>query len=97
MKCCEETSGRLNKTEYLANFYRSVIALNTAEDLLTAIHMSLNLLAATYEGVELGIGDMVLIKAISQATGRPNGKIKADMQSMGDLGEVAENSKVTRI
>jgi len=93
LKCCEETSGRLNKTEYLANFYRSVIALNTAEDLLTAIHMSLNLLAATYEGVELGIGDMVLIKAISQATGRPNAKIKADMQSMGDLGEVAENSK----
>ncbi|CAG5094796.1 Oidioi.mRNA.OKI2018_I69.XSR.g13873.t1.cds [Oikopleura dioica] len=93
LKCCEETSGRLNKTEYLANFYRSVIALNTAEDVVTALHLSLNLLAATYEGVELGIGDMVLIKAISQATGRPNQKIKADMQSLGDLGEVAENSK----
>ena len=45
------------------------------------------------KGVELGIGDMVLIKSISQATGRPNDKIKADFQSAGDLGIVAQNSK----
>jgi len=55
--------------------------------------MPLNLLAAAYEGVELGIGDMVLIKAISQATGRPNNKIKDDMKEAGDLGIVAQNSK----
>ena len=55
--------------------------------------MPLNLLAAAYEGIELGVGDMILIKAISQATGRPNNKIRADLQEAGDLGIVAQNSK----
>ena len=63
------------------------------DEVVAAIHMPLNLLAAAYEGVELGIGDMVLIRAISQATGRSNDKIKADMQAEGDLGIVAQNSK----
>ena len=51
------------------------MALNR-DEIVPAIHMPLNLLAATYEGVELGIGDMILIKAISQATGRATNKIK---------------------
>lgn len=92
LESCEENSGRLAKTEYLANFFRSVIELNR-DEIVSAIHMPLNLLAAAYEGVELGIGDMILIKSISQATGRPNSKIKADMVAAGDLGIVAQNSK----
>ena len=89
---CEDNSGRLAKTEYLANFLRSVDQLSP-NDLLPAVHLSLNLLAAAYEGVELGIGDFILIKAIAQATGRSTDKIKKDMNESGDLGSVAENSK----
>ena len=57
------------------------------------VHLSLNLLSAAYEGVELGIGDHILMKAIAQATGRSVDKLKKQMEEIGDLGTIAENSK----
>merc|ERR1719197_914711 len=43
-------------------------------------------------GVELGIGDSLLIKAIEQATGRSNTDIKAAYEEEGDLGLIAQSS-----
>jgi len=60
---------RLRMIEILSNFFRSVIAL-TPDDLLTCIYLCLNQLAPAYEGIELGIGDGCLIKAIAQTTGK---------------------------
>lgn len=106
LAACEDNSGRLAKTEYLANFLLSVNQLSP-DDLLPAgdsdflcmlsksfsVHLSLNLLSAAYEGVELGIGDHILMKAIAQATGRSVDKLKKQMEEVGDLGSIAENSK----
>jgi hypothetical protein len=50
-------------------------------------------LAPAWEGMELGIGDGVLVKALANSTGRSTQQIKADMQRTGDLGVVAETSK----
>lgn len=44
-------------------------------------------------GIELGIADQTLMKAIAQTTGRTLAQIKADAQESGDLGIVAERSK----
>ena len=49
-------------------------------------------LAPAYEGLELGIGESVLMKAIAGATGRSVQQIKADAVEKGDLGLVAEVS-----
>lgn len=54
--------------EILSNFFRSVMALSP-DDLLFCVYLCLNKLAPAYKGVELGVGDMVLMKAIAQATG----------------------------
>lgn len=54
--------------EILSNFLRSVIALSPA-DLLPCVYLCLNKLAPAYEGLELGIGETILMKAIAQATG----------------------------
>lgn len=91
----EGISGRLKIIEYLSNFYRSVIAL-TPEDLIPCVYLSLNQLAPAYAGIELGIGDMVLIKSIAETTGRTNDKIKADLKKLGDLGAIAEASRTTQ-
>jgi hypothetical protein len=46
-------------------------------------------LAPDYAGIELGIGESILIKAISEASGRNAAKVKADLKKEGDLGLVA--------
>ncbi|XP_050078976.1 DNA ligase 1 [Anopheles maculipalpis] len=88
----EETSGRLRMIEILANYFRSVILLSP-KDLLASVYLCLNQLAPAYEGVELGIAEFSLMKAIAQSTGRSLAQIKADAQTTGDLGLVAEQSK----
>ncbi|GBM89642.1 DNA ligase 1 [Araneus ventricosus] len=92
LEIIEDTSARLKIVEILANYLRSVIVLSP-EDLLHSVYLCLNRLAPEYEGIELGVGDMLLMKAVAQATGRTVDKIKAEVVVKGDLGLVAESSR----
>lgn len=92
LEIIEETSARLKIIEILSNYFRSVIVLSP-EDLLPSVYLCLNQLAPAYEGIELGVADMNLMKAIAQCTGRTVTQIKADVQEVGDLGIVAEGSR----
>uniref|UniRef100_A0A8K9UMI7 DNA ligase n=1 Tax=Oncorhynchus mykiss TaxID=8022 RepID=A0A8K9UMI7_ONCMY len=88
----EEDSGRLRNIETLSNLLRSVIILSP-EDLLCCVYLCLNQLGPAYMGLELGVGETVLMKAVAQATGRQLDKIKAEAAEKGDLGLVAESSR----
>ncbi|KAJ8268536.1 hypothetical protein COCON_G00137080 [Conger conger] len=88
----EEESGRLKNIETLSNLLRSVLVLSP-DDLVCCVYLCLNQLGPAYLGVELGVGEMVLMKAVAQATGRQLDKIKAEAQEKGDLGLVAESSR----
>merc|ERR1719319_609842 len=92
LKAIEDTSGRLKTIEFLSNYFRSVIT-QTPEDLLPSVYMTLNRLAPAWEGLELGIGETLLMKAIANTTGRSVAQIKADAGKCGDLGLVAEASR----
>ena len=48
-----------------------------------------NKLCPDYVGIELGIGESLLVKAISESTGRSMAVVKADLKKEGDLGLVA--------
>ncbi|KAK3064849.1 ATP-dependent DNA ligase Cdc17, partial [Teratosphaeriaceae sp. CCFEE 6253] len=50
-------------------------------------------LAADYSGIELGIGESLLMKAIGESTGRTLKIVKDDQQKIGDLGLVAAMSR----
>ncbi|CAH1403944.1 unnamed protein product [Nezara viridula] len=88
----EEISARLKIVEILSNYFRSVIVLSP-DDLLPSVYLCLNRIAPAFEGIELGVAETNLMKAIAQATGRSMAQIKSDVASLGDLGLVAEQSK----
>ncbi|XP_054923787.1 DNA ligase 1 [Dermacentor andersoni] len=85
-------SGRLRIMEVLSNFLRSVLILSP-DDLLSAVYLCLNKIAPDYQGLELGIGESLLVKALAEATGRTPDKVRAEATAKGDLGLVAESSR----
>ncbi|KAF8807388.1 ATP-dependent DNA ligase [Phlegmacium glaucopus] len=92
----EGTTKRLEKTAILTSFLLLVIQRSAKTDhksLLQAVYLCINRLSPDYVGVELGIGESLLIKAIGESTGRSTALIKADLKKEGDLGLVAMSSK----
>ncbi|KAI1824778.1 ATP-dependent DNA ligase [Xylaria intraflava] len=91
----ELTTKRLAMTEHCALFLRQVLRL-TPDDFLPTVLLMINKLAPDYAGIELGIGESLIMKAIGETTGRSLQIIKADQKEIGDLGLVAVKSRSTQ-
>ncbi|KAH8202889.1 hypothetical protein TruAng_002942 [Truncatella angustata] len=91
----ELTTKRLEITEHCALFLRQVLRL-TPDDFLPVVNLMVNKLAPDYAGIELGIGESLIMKAIGESTGRSLQVIKADQKDIGDLGLVAVKSRSTQ-
>jgi DNA ligase 1 len=89
------TRGRLEIIELYSQFLRSVIATSPS-DLLRVIYLSTNQLAPSYKGIELGIGESLLMKAISESTQSTLKAIKAQYHKKGDLGTVARECRTAQ-
>lgn len=88
----EMTTKRLIISAHCSLFLRQVLRL-TPQDLLPTIQLMINKLAADYAGIELGIGESLIMKAIGESTGRSLQVIKTDQNEIGDLGLVAVKSR----
>lgn len=88
----ELTTKRLIISAHCSLFLRQVLRL-TPNDLLPTVQLMINKLAADYAGVEIGIGESLIMKAIGESTGRSLATIKADQKDIGDLGLVAAKSR----
>ena len=88
----EMTTKRLVISSHCSLFLRQVLRL-TPQDLLPTVQLMINKLAADYAGIELGIGESLIMKAIGETTGRSLQIIKADQNEIGDLGLVAAKSR----
>ena len=75
---------------FLISHCDSSAILLTPEDLVLCIWLSTNMLASLYEGIELGVGESLIQKAIGEATGKSLANIKKEYDSLGDLGLVAQ-------
>ncbi|KAI0128386.1 DNA ligase [Xylariales sp. AK1849] len=91
----EMTSKRLEITEHCSLFLRQVLRL-TPDDFLPVVLLMINKLAPDYAGIELGIGESLIMKAIGETTGRSLQVIKQDQKEIGDLGLVAVKSRSTQ-
>jgi DNA ligase-1 len=88
----EMTSKRLAILAHCSLFLQQVLRL-TPGDLLPTVQLMINKLAADYAGIELGIGESLIMKAVGESTGRSLSVIKADQREIGDLGLVAAKSR----
>jgi DNA ligase-1 len=91
----EMTSSRLSIIAHCSLFLRQVLRL-TPDDLLPTALLMINKLAADYCGIELGIGESLIMKAIGESTGRSLAVIKQDQKEIGDLGLVAVKSRANQ-
>lgn len=57
------------------------------------LYLIMNKLAPAHEGIELGVGDSLLVKAVAECCGITEQRIKEMYTQTGDLAEVAQNNK----
>lgn len=88
----ELTTKRLEIQAHCSLFLRQVLRL-TPEDMVPTVLLMCNKLAPDYAGIELGIGESSIMKAIGETTGRSPQVIKNDQKEIGDLGLVAVKSR----
>ncbi|CAA0840174.1 DNA ligase 1 [Striga hermonthica] len=88
----DKEKGRIAITEIVCNMLRTVIE-TTPDDLLAVVYLLANRIAPAHEGLELGIGDASIIKALAEAYGAKEAHIKNQYKERGDLGLVAKASR----
>ncbi|XP_050204842.1 DNA ligase 1 [Mercurialis annua] len=88
----EKEKGRGNITNVATNLLRTVI-FTTPDDLLALVYLLANRIAPAHEGVELGIGEAMIVKALAEAFGRTEKQVKKEYETTGDLGRVAQASR----
>ncbi len=82
----EDTTGRLEMIDYLKKLF-----LETPPDILDkVVYLTLGSIAPAYEGIELGMGEKLLLKALSIATGISQDKLETKYPEIGDIGMLAE-------
>lgn len=91
----EAIKGRLAIQAILSDIFRVVID-TTPEDLVPVIYLAINKLAASHEGVELGVGEGIIFKALATVTGRSVPTLKMSYKEIGDLGDMASENRATQ-
>ncbi|GAA0176149.1 DNA ligase [Lithospermum erythrorhizon] len=87
-----QVNGRIVMTEILCNMLRTVME-TTPHDLVALVYLLVNRIAPAHHGMELGLGDASIIKALAQASGSKQSLIKNQYKELGDLGLVAKASR----
>ena len=83
----EATSKRLELTDILVGLIKEI-----PDDVISkAVYLIQGKLRPNFEGVELGIAEKLVMKAMSKSSGIPLKKIEEDYNKGGDLGQTAEN------
>jgi DNA ligase-1 len=84
-EACERFSATSKRLEIRTQVAELLVKLSS-EEVAPALYMLQSLLRPEYEGIELGMGEALAIKAVSQVTGVDEKTIKEMTSASGDLG-----------
>lgn len=82
----EETTKRLEMFDILAELFKE----SSVEDIDKIIYLSQGQLLPPFYGIEIGISEKLLIRALSDATNTSTKKVEQTFRHTGDLGKTAE-------
>ncbi|XP_062107460.1 DNA ligase 6-like isoform X2 [Humulus lupulus] len=91
----ENEKGKIKATSMLCNMFRSLLALSP-EDVLPAVYLCTNKIAADHENKELNIGGGLVTSALEEACGTSRSKLREMYNDLGDLGDVAQACRQTQ-
>jgi len=83
----ETTAKRLEMFDILSELFREA----SPNEIDRIIYLSQGQLLPPFKGVEMGMSEKLLIRAISDATNTPTKKVEEEFRHTGDLGATAEN------
>ncbi|CAN0879111.1 DNA ligase 1 [Linum grandiflorum] len=95
LEVIEKENSRIVITDVACNMLRTVME-TTPDDLLPVVYLLAQRIAPAHEGIELGIGESILIKALAEAYSTTERDVKRSYQKEGDLGDVAAASRGTQ-
>lgn len=90
----EHISSRLSIIKICSDFFYQVLTQDP-RDLIPVTYLFINKLGPDYEpGLELGLGEGILIRTISEACGKSLNQVKSKYKDIGDLGLVAQEARM---
>ena len=87
LESLEETRSRLRMAEHVAE----LLARCARDERALVVYLLQARLRPDYEGIELGLGEKLLVRALAEAYGVGDATVRRRFQSYGDLGRVAES------
>ncbi|KAF8113632.1 hypothetical protein N665_0047s0038 [Sinapis alba] len=91
----EGEKGKTKAMSMLCNMFRSLLALSP-EDVLPAVYLCTNKIAADHENIELNIGGSLISAALEEACGISRSTMREMYNRLGDLGDVAQLCRQTQ-
>ncbi|GMH27223.1 hypothetical protein Nepgr_029066 [Nepenthes gracilis] len=91
----EAEKGKIKATSMLCNMFRSLLDLSP-KDVLPAVYLCTNKIAADHDNMELNIGGSLVAAALQEACGINRSRIRDMYNSLGDLGDVAQECRQTQ-
>ncbi|MEM3702002.1 MAG: ATP-dependent DNA ligase, partial [Conexivisphaerales archaeon] len=86
-KDMENTSKRTELTSILAQLFNSI----SVDEIDKVVYLTQGKLYPDYMGIELGVAEKTIVKAISKYSGITEGKIMDEYRKTGDLGDAVGN------
>ncbi|GCF00811.1 DNA ligase 1 [Zygosaccharomyces mellis] len=89
----ESTSSRLSIIDICSSFFTRIMK-EDSRNLVPTTYLFINKLGPDYEpGMELGLGEGLLMKTISESCGKSLVQVKNRYREMGDLGQIAMEAR----